>query len=306
MSRARHVLELVSAAAVGDLQPLFAPRLRGWDAEPWLREWARGLALLVGQSCEIVSETRVTSTLTRFELAGRSGTAVATVLLDDEGRWFGAQLKRRATEGIANIVLQCSEQDRPAMQTLYDEVLGLDPFDVPVIVFDEGRADDPRPRWPDPKHPQQMHLDIQAGDVDAIDAIATRHGATRLAEFDDHNVYSDVVGHPFCLYRGDADTTLRRLVIDSPDPDSLESFYTGLLGTATTPQLAFQYSAAEPPRWPDPAHPAQVHVDLMFDDPTPVAARVVELGGVLLRPREGFPVYADPAGHPFCLGRPGE
>jgi hypothetical protein len=70
--------------------------------------------------------------------------------------------------------------------------------------------------------------------------------------------------------------------------------------------LAFQHSDAEPPRWPDPAHPAQVHVDLMFDDPAPVAARVIDLGGSVLHRRKGFPVYADPAGHPFCLGRPGE
>ena len=37
-----------------------------------------------------------------------------------------------------------------------------------------------------------------------------------------------------------------------------------------------------------------------------MAARVIELGGSILRRRDGFPVYADPAGHPFCLGRPGE
>lgn len=48
-----------------------------------------------------------------------------------------------------------------------------------------------------------------------------------------------------------------------------------------------------------------MHVDLMFDDPAPVAARVVEPGAAILHRREGFPVYADPAGHPFCLGRPG-
>jgi hypothetical protein len=44
----------------------------------------------------------------------------------------------------------------------------------------------------------------------------------------------------------------------------------------------------------------------MFDDPVPVAECVIELGGAILRRRDGFPVYQDPAGHPFCLGRPGE
>ena len=44
----------------------------------------------------------------------------------------------------------------------------------------------------------------------------------------------------------------------------------------------------------------------MFDDPAPVAARALDLGATILRRRDGFPVYADPAGHPLCIGRPGE
>jgi predicted enzyme related to lactoylglutathione lyase len=152
-----------------------------------------------------------------------------------------------------------------------------------------------------------MHLDIRVGDLDAADELVVARGATRLAELDDHRVYADIIGHPFCLYPADvAKPELWRLVIDARDPDTLREFYEHLLGTRTTPMRACQHSDAEPPRWPDPAHPAQVHVDLMFDDPTPVAARVVELGGSVLRRRDGFPVYADPGGHPFCLGRPGE
>ena len=65
------------------------------------------------------------------------------------------------------------------------------------------------------------------------------------------------------------------VVIDAPDPAALQEFYDRLLGTDTTPALAFQHSNVETPRWPDPAYPAQVHVDLMFDDPEPVAARVM-------------------------------
>ncbi len=106
-------------------------------------------------------------------------------------------------------------------------------------------------------------------------ALVVDRGATRLAEFDDHRVYADIVGHPFCLYLADVATPeLWRLVIDAPDAEALRMFYERLLGTDTTPALAFQHSDAEPPRWPDPAYPAQVHVDLMFDDPAPVAARV--------------------------------
>jgi hypothetical protein len=304
----REVLDLLDRGEVGALRSLFAPRLAGWDAEPWVREWVEGLGVLLGPRRRVVAETRVSSGLTRFHLAGEQGTAVATVILDDDGRWFGASLKRRAHDGIANIVLQCPwNQDRDAMVRLYDDLLHLDRWDVPRLVFDEGRPDDPRPRWPDPAHPQQMHLDIRVGDLDAAHLLVVDRGATLLADFEDHRVYADIVGHPFCLYPAEVTKPeLWRLVIDARDPDALARFYERLLGAETTPMLAFQHSDAEPPRWPDPAFPAQVHVDLAFDDPTPVGHRAIELGGSLLHGRDGFPVYADPAGHPFCLGRPGE
>ncbi len=308
MSEPREVLDLLDRGAVDALAALFAPRLEGWDADPWVRRWVEGLESLLGSRRRVVSETPVSSTLTRFQLEGERGTAVATIILDDDGRWFGASLKRRATEGIANIVLQCPwNEDRDAMTRLYGDLLHLDGWDVPHLVFDEGRPDDPRPRWPDPAYPQQMHLDIRVGDLETAHVLVVDRGATHLADFDDHRVYADIVGHPFCLYPADVTIPeLWRLVIDGRDPGALEQFYQRLLGADTTPMLAFEHSDAEPPRWPDPAYPAQVHMDLMFDDPEPIAERVIELGGSVLRPRDGFPVYADPAGHPFCLGRPGE
>ena len=308
MAEPRDVLDLLDQGAAAELVPLMAPRLEGWDADSWIRdEWVAGLDSMLGAQRRVVSETQVSPTLTRFHLEGEHGTAVATVILDDDGRWFGASLKRRATQGIANIVLQCPwNEDREAMSALYDELLHLDRWEVPRLVFDEGRPDDPRPLWPDPAHPQQMHLDVHVGDLDSVDALVLDRGATRLAGFDDHRVYADIVGHPFCLYPADVPKpALWRLVIDAPDPDALQVFYLRLLGADTTPVLAFQHSDARPPRWPDPTHPAQVHVDLMFDDPEPIAARVIELGGSILRRANGFTVFADPAGHPFCLGRPG-
>ena len=123
-------------------------------------------------------------------------------------------------------------------------------------------------------HPQQMHLDIRVGDLDAADSLVMDRGATRLADFDDHRVYADIIGHPFCLYPADvSEPLLWRLVIDGADPDALQEFYERLLGNDTTPALAFQHSNAAPPRWPDPAYPAQVHVDLVFDDPAQIAGR---------------------------------
>jgi hypothetical protein len=61
-----------------------------------------------------------------------------------------------------------------------------------------------------------------------------------------------------------------------------------------------------PPDWPDGA-PQQVHLDLHVDDPARAHQRAIELGARLLQAgdmdeAEGHNVYADPAGHPFCLG----
>lgn len=233
MAVPRGVLDLLDRGAVSELAALLAPRLEGWDAASWIRDqWLAGLESLLGQRRRVVSETHVSSTLTRFHLEGERGTAVATIILDDEGRWFGASLKRCVAEGIANIVLQCPwNEDRDAMSALYGDLLQLDSWDVPHLVFDEGAPDDPRPRWPDPAYPQQMHLDIRVGDLDTADALVVARGATRLAAFDDHRVYADIVGHPFCLYPADVPTpVLWRLVIDAREPDVLHEFYEGSLG----------------------------------------------------------------------------
>jgi len=52
-----------------------------------------------------------------------------------------------------------------------------------------------------------------------------------------------------------------------------------------------------------------MHVDHRATDPEAPHARAIELGARLLRdddpvanPDDGFRVYADPAGHPFCIG----
>jgi catechol 2,3-dioxygenase-like lactoylglutathione lyase family enzyme len=107
------------------------------------------------------------------------------------------------------------------------------------------------------------------------------------------------------------------LVLDCPDPARLAAFYGALLGLPITYESAdFVVVAAEPhtsgfgfqrapdhrpPRWPDPAHPQQMHLDVMVEDPAEAGSRVVALGA---RPLTGGEdVYADPAGHPFCLVR---
>ena len=54
----------------------------------------------------------------------------------------------------------------------------------------------------------------------------------------------------------------------------------------------------DPPSWPEPDVLQQMHVDVMVDDLEAADAAVVALGA---RPLGGDHVYADPAGHPFCL-----
>jgi catechol 2,3-dioxygenase-like lactoylglutathione lyase family enzyme len=110
---------------------------------------------------------------------------------------------------------------------------------------------------------------------------------------------------------------LHHVVLDCPDPAALAEFYSQLLGwpvtyrsadwvvvaeNETTSGLAFQLAPDHvPPAWPDPARPQQVHLDGIVEDPDQAAPAVVALGARSMP--EGHHVYADPAGHPFCLIR---
>lgn len=63
-----------------------------------------------------------------------------------------------------------------------------------------------------------------------------------------------------------------------------------------------------PPDWPGNDPGQQVHLDLHVEDIRSAHDEVMALGARLLQSfpdldaPEGFQVYADPAGHPFCLG----
>jgi catechol 2,3-dioxygenase-like lactoylglutathione lyase family enzyme len=114
---------------------------------------------------------------------------------------------------------------------------------------------------------------------------------------------------------GDMIGRLHHVVIDCPDPAALAAFYSELLGQPityrsedwvvvakddTTSGVAFQLAPDhQPPNWPDPARPQQFHFDVMVDDLKAARPQVLELGAHLLSDESN--VYADPAGHPFCL-----
>ena len=59
-----------------------------------------------------------------------------------------------------------------------------------------------------------------------------------------------------------------------------------------------------PPTWPDPTSPVQMHLDFYVDDREAAEARVLAAGATKydFQPNGDHSfVYADPAGHPFCL-----
>lgn len=120
---------------------------------------------------------------------------------------------------------------------------------------------------------------------------------------------------------------LAKVVLDCPEPQRLASFYAELLGCAVDAgggldwvdlagaggMLSFQrVPGFEAPSWPDGV-PQQMHLDLEVDEFTGPHERVLALGAQPLDPltppvpadTRGYRVYADPAGHPFCLCRTG-
>ncbi|WP_420311554.1 VOC family protein [Streptomyces sp. YS-B37] len=115
---------------------------------------------------------------------------------------------------------------------------------------------------------------------------------------------------------------LGAVVLDCPDPRALAAFYAGILGGTPAEDdegtwfdlelpggrtLAFQEAPGhEPPEWPAPGGSGsqQFHLDLTVTDLDAAEKGVLALGARPLdtddRART-WRVYADPAGHPFCL-----
>ena len=107
---------------------------------------------------------------------------------------------------------------------------------------------------------------------------------------------------------------LHHLILDCPNPRELAKFYSRLLDqpitydsddfvvvaeNGRTSGLAFQLSPDHrPPTWPSPAVPQQMHLDVMVESIADATPHVLALGASKL---DGKGVFADPAGHPFCL-----
>lgn len=110
------------------------------------------------------------------------------------------------------------------------------------------------------------------------------------------------------------------IVLDAPDLDAESSFWAAMFeGTVEKDwdwhdvqvdgrsvigiQLAPNHVR---PQWPSGDQQQQLHLDLHVDDVIAADKEVVSLGATVLQTADltkssGFVVYADPAGHPFCL-----
>ncbi len=110
------------------------------------------------------------------------------------------------------------------------------------------------------------------------------------------------------------------IVLDAPDLEAESSFWAAVYGGTVERdadwhdivvdgqsklgiQLALDH---ERPQWPGGAQQQQLHLDLHVDDIAAADAEVRELGAHVLQKADfatesGWVVYADPAGHPFCL-----
>jgi catechol 2,3-dioxygenase-like lactoylglutathione lyase family enzyme len=131
--------------------------------------------------------------------------------------------------------------------------------------------------------------------------------------------------------------SLRQVVLDTTDARALAEFYRQLLGFSYrpgdepppegepdekgrdwlvlrdhsgSPRVAFQQvEELRKPTWPDSAVPQQLHLDMWVPTEADLAVqhrRALDLGATVLLDRsddkdEPLWVYADPAGHPFCI-----
>jgi hypothetical protein len=111
---------------------------------------------------------------------------------------------------------------------------------------------------------------------------------------------------------------LKTVVLDAADMDAEAAFWSAVLdipivwrgddwttlegrGVRLAVQLAPDHV---PPQWPDPAHPQQLHLDVHVEDIDVAERQVLALGATRLPDpptADHFRVFADPAGHPFCL-----
>ena len=113
------------------------------------------------------------------------------------------------------------------------------------------------------------------------------------------------------------------VMLDCPDAKALSRFYSELLGKPVTyeadgvvmigqdgaqPVMFQQVEQYIAPRWPDPAYPQQIHLDVTVQDIDAAERAALGIGATRLDgDGDNWRVYADPAGsHSAWCGRPSQ
>ncbi|MER6423764.1 VOC family protein [Streptomyces sp. NPDC001137] len=116
---------------------------------------------------------------------------------------------------LTDFIIDCP--DTMKLAAFYSEVTGLPvkedsnehwagiklgDIELAFIQVDDYRA----PQWPDSEHPKQFHLDFEVDDIEAEERRVLALGATLQRNCVGPNgygfrVYTDPIGHPFCLCR---------------------------------------------------------------------------------------------------------
>jgi hypothetical protein len=337
----RRLVELLEAGDLDGAADIWSPQNRQMLVAYFAANWAPTLDETCGAGRRIteVWQLPTTNSVVRLRIEGESGSAIATFSFNREGRRSGYHVTDTLREGIFNIVIGTSREGYRPTADFYAALLGWKVVrqdwlkiarrrgSTLQLAFGDGWSNTRPPIWGDPDHPQQMHIDVVVPDLPAAAADAVRDGATELADGDGHRVLADPVGHPFCLREDTSldEPVIGTVVFDCTDPAPMAAFWGALLsmderveerpdrvvirGTdPISPMLGFQrIGDHRRPTWPGDDYPEQLHVDLSFDDRPAAQCRAEKLGATLLPPPHGSaPVYADPAGHPFCLGGQGE
>jgi catechol 2,3-dioxygenase-like lactoylglutathione lyase family enzyme len=114
---------------------------------------------------------------------------------------------------------------------------------------------------------------------------------------------------------------LSGIALECRDPAALAAFYSAVtgwpivyadpewysVGTGENAEFHVSFQLApghEPPTWPDPASSMQCHLHIRVDDIDAAEEAVLALGAAKFdhQPNPNHSrVFADPAGHPFCL-----
>jgi predicted enzyme related to lactoylglutathione lyase len=114
--------------------------------------------------------------------------------------------------------------------------------------------------------------------------------------------------------------TSQMVVFDAPDLDAESTFWAAVLGGTVQADADWHTVSVDgqarvgvqlapgmtPPDWPGDGIPQQIHLDLFVQDIAGAHQEALAAGARVLQDADrttpsGFVVYADPAGHPFCL-----